>query len=69
MKPYYFDSYTCIVFESVHEDTDFVVIIKDIHEFTKYFRIHATTPYDAANNAYFRYITMKEEYEKINADH
>lgn len=65
MKPIYIMGIGAIVFRSIHEDDDWVVIIKSNRGENKNMRIYAKDPIEAANKAVDRYLSMANEYEKI----
>lgn len=60
MKPFYFQDFVVLVFKSLHEDDDWLCIIREEKYRNDYIRLCAATPQEAAEKAFARYKAMKE---------
>jgi hypothetical protein len=71
MKPFYFQdgeiSYTVLVYKSLHEDDDYLVVIREEKYRNHYMRICCQSAEYAATEAYRRHKEV-EKYKKIADD-
>jgi hypothetical protein len=73
MKPFYFSldgkneddrrSFVAVVFESVHEKGDYMVVLIEEKTKTDYSRITANSPNEAAEKSFDRFVKM-EKYKR-----
>lgn len=60
MKPLYRDIYSIRAYKSCHEDDDFVIVIREEKGRTFFRRICASSPNEAIEKAFERFLTTKE---------
>jgi len=65
MKPFYFSDWTVIVFKSVHEEDDYLVLMSNGERSRKFSRVHAKSPQEAADKAWERYQSVKKEQDSL----